>query len=348
MYHFSAQVISRSSGRTATAAAAYRAGEEVTDHRTGEVHDYTRKGGVVGAGILAPADAPAWVLDREKLWNQVEASERRKDAQLCREIDAAIPIELNEHQRIDAVRTFVEQEMVSRGMVADVAFHDFDSGNPHCHIMLTMRHLEPDGFGAKNRDWNDRSVLQGWREKWADHMNKALELAGEEKRIDHRSYVDQGLNLEPTWHMGPAVAAMERRRPGSTRVGQANLLIEYENEKREHEETLVEVDEYYVEQLEVANQLIKIEITKAAAEVSRAAAAREAARAAQQASDAAAMLTAMKAQKAAQGSPEAVETAPEKPLTQLQKDQAAWDAKHGRQIDDLDDWDDLDDGPTMG
>jgi len=189
---------------------------------------------------------------------------------------------------------------------------------------------------------------QGWREKWADHMNKALELAGEEKRIDHRSYVDQGLNLEPTWHMGPAVAAMERRRPGSTRVGQANLLIEYENEKREHEETLVEVDEYYVEQLEVANQLIKIEITKAAAEVSRAAAAREAARAAQQASDAAAMLTAMKAQKAAQGSPEAVETAPEKPLTQLQKDQAAWDAKHGRQLDDLDDWDDLDDGPTMG
>lgn len=222
MYHFSAQVISRKAGRSATAAAAYRAGEEVTDHRTGEVHDYTRKGGVVGASILAPADAPAWVFDREQLWNQVESAERRKDAQLCREIDAAIPVELDEHQRIEAVRQFVEAEMVSRGMVADVAFHDFDNDNPHCHIMLSMRDLEPDGFGKKNRDWNDRSVLNGWREKWAEHMNKALELAGEEKRIDHRSYADQGLDYEPTWHMGPAVAAMERRKPGSTRIGQEN------------------------------------------------------------------------------------------------------------------------------
>jgi len=230
MYHFSAQVISRKSGRSATAAAAYRAGEEVTDHRTGEVHDYSRKGGVVGASILAPADAPAWVFDREQLWNQVEAKERRKDAQLCREIDAALPVELDEHQRIEAVRQFVEAEMVSRGMVADVAFHDFDSGNPHCHIMLSMRHLEPEGFGAKNRDWNDRSVLNGWREKWAEHMNKALELAGEEKRIDHRSYADQGLDYEPTWHMGPAVAAMERRSPGSTAVGRMNQEIEARNE----------------------------------------------------------------------------------------------------------------------
>jgi len=139
-------------------------------------------------------------------------------------------VELDEHQRIEAVRQFVEQEMVSRGMVADVAFHDFDSGNPHCHIMLSMRDLEPDGFGKKNRDWNDRSVLNGWREKWAEHMNKALELAGEEKRIDHRSYADQGLDFEPTWHMGPAVAAMERRSPGSTAVGRMNQEIEARNE----------------------------------------------------------------------------------------------------------------------
>lgn len=244
MYHFSAQVISRKAGRSATAAAAYRAGEEVTDHRTGEVHDYTRKGGVVGASILAPADAPAWVFDREQLWNQVESAERRKDAQLCREIDAAIPVELDEHQRIEAVRQFVEAEMVSRGMVADVAFHDFDNDNPHCHIMLSMRDLEPDGFGKKNRDWNDRSVLNGWREKWAEHMNKALELAGEEKRIDHRSYADQGLDYEPTWHMGPAVAAMERRNPGSTAVGRMNQEIEARNEiiAQDYEAEALELD----------------------------------------------------------------------------------------------------------
>lgn len=270
IYHLSAQVISRKAGRSATAAAAYRAGEKIEDRRTGETFDYTRKGGVYGASILVPAGAPAWATDRAELWNQVELAEIRKDAQVCREIDVALPVELDDEQRVDALRAFVQEQFVDQGMIADVAFHDFDSRNPHAHIMLTMRDVGPEGFGKKNRSWNQRELIPHWRKAWENHANAALARAGVDSRIDHRSYEAQGLNCEPTQHMGPAVAAMERRKPGSTRIGQENIARLFRNEDQEHEQILIEVEEFYVEQLEIEESQVIVEIAKTEAAASRA------------------------------------------------------------------------------
>jgi hypothetical protein len=252
IYHFSAQMIKRSGGRSATAAAAYRAAENIVDRTTGEAFDYTRKGGVFGASILAPLMAPSWATDRSELWNQVEEVERRRDAQVAREIDLAIPIELNDHDRIELVRNFVQESFVDLGMVADVCFHDFESGNPHAHIMLTTREIGPEGFGKKRRDWNEHSLVPSWRAAWSAHANWALESAGFTCRIDYRSYEARGVDLIPTVHMGPAVAGMERRGI-STRVAEMNKQIEKTNSQ--YMDRQVELE---VERLEVIAEIERI------------------------------------------------------------------------------------------
>lgn len=239
IYHFSAQTINRTAGRSATAAAAYRAGEEIADKRQGLIHDYTRKGGVLHSEIMAPSNAPPWASDRGSLWNEVEHSEKRKDAQVAREIVVAIPHELNENQRIELVRGFAKSQFVDRGMIADMNFHAPDDGgdhrNFHAHIMLTMRDVSLDGFGNKNRSWNDTALLQGWREEWQNHVNRSLEAAGSDARVDHRSLKDQRaealengdlnraeeLDREPQIHLGPKTthilreAAKQGRMPHS-------------------------------------------------------------------------------------------------------------------------------------
>lgn len=213
-YRFSAQVIGRSSGRSAVAAAAYRAGIAITDERTGLAHDYTRRGGVVHAEILLPHQAPSWMAERAALWNAVEAAEKRKDAQLAREILLNLPHELDEAQRRELARGFVREEFVQRGMVADLAVHaphqDGDDRNHHAHVMLTMRGIDGEGFGKKERGWNDTGLLEGWRERWADHQNRALEKAGLAVRVDHRSLEDRGIDREPEPKLGPVATQMER------------------------------------------------------------------------------------------------------------------------------------------
>jgi len=270
IYHFHAQVISRKSGRSSTAAAAYRAGEKIADDRTGEIFDFTRKGGVDSAEILTPDGAPSWALDRSRLWNQVEGVEIRKDAQLCREIDVAIPRELADDQRRELVRGFVRDHFVSQGMIADVAFHDFDSENPHAHVMLTMRDVGPEGFGKKNRDWNDRALLAAWREGWAEAANAALESAQVDAKIDHRSYEAQGLDRLPTAHLGPAAAEMERRSPGSSRVGLSNWEIECSNDEWEREDFEIELDEIRLENLDIRLMAGAVEIHRTQAAIRRA------------------------------------------------------------------------------
>ena len=191
IYHFDASVISRSKGRSATAAAAYRTAEVINDHRTGEVHDYSRKGGVLHTEIIAPDNAPAWVHDRSALWNAVEDAERRKDAQVAREVRVALPSELTTEQNADLVRAFVQEQFVARGMIADVALHapgrEGDQRNHHTHIMLTTRAVGPEGFGAKNRDWNAKDLLVDWRGSWAEHVNNTLERCHIHDRVDHRT-----------------------------------------------------------------------------------------------------------------------------------------------------------------
>lgn len=208
IYHFSAKVISRANGSSAVASAAYRSASELHDDRLGRSHDFSNKAGVIHSEVLLPKDAPERLFDRATLWNEVEAGEKRKDAQLAREVEFSIPREMNEKQGIQLARDFVEKEFVKRGMVADLNVHwdkaKDGSPKPHAHVMLAMREVGPEGFGKKNRDWNSNELLKEWREAWATHVNERMAELGIEGRIDHRSYADQGIALEPQHKIGPA------------------------------------------------------------------------------------------------------------------------------------------------
>lgn len=214
LYHLSAKVIKRSSGQSAVACAAYRSGQNLNDERYNKTYNYQNKGQKEGikAFILAPEKSPEWVYDREKLWNKVEAFENRKDAQLAREIVCALPIELNKEENQKLITDFVNQNFVNFGMVADVALHKLDSHNPHAHIMLSLREVDGDGFKSKkNRDWNKSELLELWRERWEEHLNKALEQKNVESRVTHKSFKDLGIDLLPTVKMGVASKSMERK-----------------------------------------------------------------------------------------------------------------------------------------
>ncbi len=207
-------MISRSQGRSVTAASAYRVAERIEDRRTGLTFDYAAKGGVDHTEILAPDHAPDWVHDRSELWNRVEESETRKNSQVAREVRVALPDELTHAQRVALVRDYAQTQFVDRGMVADIALHApgraGDERNHHAHILLTTREVDADGFTTKNRDWNKVEVLEGWREAWARDSNAALERAGVEDRVDHRTLVaqrDEALEL--------ASAARERGDEGA-------------------------------------------------------------------------------------------------------------------------------------
>jgi len=224
IYHFSAKIISRSTGRSAVAAAAYRSASRLFDERTEQLFDYCRKAGVLNSEILMPDGAPERWSDRAVLWNEVEWGEKRKDAQLCREIEFALPREMKPDDAIELARAFVEREFVRRGMVADLNVH-CDIGEdglpkPHAHVMLALREVGADGFGAKARDWNSTALLEHWREAWAEHANARLAELDLDIRIDHRSLKDQGIDLEPQFKIGPAAARCEARGRASERVDQ--------------------------------------------------------------------------------------------------------------------------------
>jgi hypothetical protein len=195
IYHLRATMISRSQGRSATAASAYRVAERIEDRRTGLTFDYAARSGVDHTEILAPDYAPDWVRDRSELWNRVEESETRKNSQVAREVRVALPDELTHAQRVALVRDYAQAQFVDRGMVADIALHapgrEGDERNHHAHILLTTREIDAEGFTTKNRDWNKVEVLEGWREAWARDSNAALERAGIEDRVDHRTLVAQ-------------------------------------------------------------------------------------------------------------------------------------------------------------
>ena len=214
IYHVSAKIISRSGGKSVLAAAAYRAGDQLTDVRLGTRFDYTKKQGVDSTIILAPSNAPDWVSNREKLWNEVEAAENRKDSQLAREFNIALPVELNNEQMKDLAKSYVQEQFVNRGMIADVAFHDLNSDNPHFHVLLTMRDITEQGFSLKkNRDWNSTELLVEQREAWANHVNAALENLGlVEEKIDHRTLVAQGITERIAQvHLGPELHRMREQ-----------------------------------------------------------------------------------------------------------------------------------------
>jgi ATP-dependent exoDNAse (exonuclease V) alpha subunit len=212
IYHFSAKVISRANGSSAVGSAAYRSAERLHDERLDRDHDFTNKAGVVHSEVMLPEGAPERLSDRSTLWNEVEVTELRKDAQLSREVEFAIPRELNQQQGIDLARDFVQTEFVDRGMIADLNVH-WDMGadgfaKPHAHVMLTMREVTEDGFGKKVRAWNETEQLEQWRERWGSHANERLTELDIDASIDHRSFKDQGIDLAPQNKIGPAALRM--------------------------------------------------------------------------------------------------------------------------------------------
>lgn len=198
IFHMSAQTISRSKGHSSVAAAAYRHGEKMTDEHTGEIHDYSKKKGVSDSVVLIPEGADKRFLKPEYLFNTIEKHEKRKDAQLAREFNIALPVEMTDEQKKALAIDFCNENFVKNGMIADIAFHKLDSDNPHFHVMLTTRKLTPDGagFGQKVREWNSKEQLQEWRKSWADTANEHLQAAGIDARIDHRSLKDQKAELD--------------------------------------------------------------------------------------------------------------------------------------------------------
>ena len=202
IYHLTAKIVHRAKGQSAVAAAAYRSGSLLHEESTGITHDYTRKRGVEHTEILAPDGAPAWVFDRETLWNAVELAEKRKDAQVAREIEIGLPVELTQSEQIALACDFAKREFVRKGMIADVGVHLDNPLNPHAHILLSTRELTSEGFGPKRRDWNAKQELLAWRRGWAEVTNEHLAEAGLAVRIDHRSYAEQQLDLIPGRKIG--------------------------------------------------------------------------------------------------------------------------------------------------
>ena len=219
IYHLSVKAVSRSAGRSATAAAAYRAGCEIADERTGEIHDYRRKAGVESADIVLPDGAPEWATDRAKLWNAAELAEKRKDACVAREFEVALPAELSPSERRRLALDFAKDMANREGCAVDVAIHapgrEGDNRNHHAHILRTTRKVEADGLGAKldtEKAGRKRSDdLEAVRAKWADLMNERLRENGIAARVDHRSLEAQGIDRAPTKHLGPVATAYERR-----------------------------------------------------------------------------------------------------------------------------------------
>ena len=239
IYHCSIKIVSRGKGKSAVAAAAYRSGEKLTNEWDGLTHDYTKKGGVVHSEILLPAHAPPAFSDRSTLWNSVELSEKSNNAQLAREVEIALPVELSREEQTRLVREYCSSQFVSKGMIADFNLHDTGGGNPHAHILLTMRPLDEKGAwlpkskkkyvldenGEKIRlpsgryktrkvdlvDWNNRENAEVWRRAWADLANEFLERNDCPERIDHRSYERQGIEQIPTVHVGVSATQMEKK-----------------------------------------------------------------------------------------------------------------------------------------
>ena len=233
IYRFEAKIISRNgerstvasasyrTGKCATSAAAYRAGATLTDERTGQRYDYTNKRGVMGAEIILPAGAPAWMKDRSQLWNAIEKIEKRKDAQLARDFILSLPHELSHAQRVALTQEFVREQFANKGYVADIAWHSphkGDSLNHHAHVMVTMRKVEGDGFARlKERPAPGVHPAKAWkdelgrlRQAWEDTANKHLAAAGLEVRIDCRSNEAQGNGRVPEPKMGSLAAVIER------------------------------------------------------------------------------------------------------------------------------------------
>lgn len=188
IFHLEFKIVKRSEGMSSCRKAAYHARCKITDDRTGNTYDFSHRTDLSHHQILAPVSAPSHIIESSTtLWNEVERVERQKDGQTARYFDVAIPCEISNEEKIKLVVEYCQKNFVDKGMIADIAFHDLDGKNPHAHVMLTLKPITADGFGKKERSWNDKKNVVLWREAWSTLTNRYLEAAGTEQRIDHRS-----------------------------------------------------------------------------------------------------------------------------------------------------------------
>lgn len=262
--HF--KYIKRSKGHSAIAAAAYRSGERLHNRYDDMTHDFTKRRGIVFTQILLPENAPDTYLDRETLWNAVELGEKCHNAQLAREFDVSLDRELDREEQIELILGYVQKVFVDRGMCADIAIHDKGDGNPHAHVMLTLRSIDKNGrwmgkwkknyildrYGNKVydpikkqykigrsiplNDWNDKGNVEMWRREWAEAYNRALELKGLEKQVTHMSYERQDNGRKPTIYLGRRVLALAARGIETDRYIENEAIKEHERRRREREQ----------------------------------------------------------------------------------------------------------------
>ena len=263
IFHCQIKIISRGKGKTSTAAAAYRSGTKIVDDELGETYNYTRKGGVAFSEIILCANAPSTYSDRQTLWNEVQKIEKQKNAQLCREVEVALPIEFSRDEQVEVVREYIKKNFTDKGMIADWSLHDKSDGNPHAHILLTMRPLKQNGeWGAKRKDsyafddngnripvidpktgkqkigargrkmWERISIQStDWNDQTkAEEWRKSwADICNEhlkgQAHIDHRSYARQGKEQLPMLHESYAARKIVKR-------GGYSYIIEYNEQVR--------------------------------------------------------------------------------------------------------------------
>ena len=256
IFHCSVKTISRGSGQSIVASAAYRHACKLEDARTGEVHDYSRKSGLESSEIFLPSEVnPIWARDRSQLWNAAEAAETRKNSRVGREVVLALPDELTAHQRQELTWEMARHLADHYCVAVDVAIHkpsrNGDQRNHHAHMLMSVRQITTEGFGKKVREMDDKEQgpkeVEHIRSEWAHLANMALERAGKNVQIDHRSFQRQGVDRMPTIHMGPAATGMQRRGE-KTRLGERNHEAAVINDKLAE----LEYELYKIQELEIA------------------------------------------------------------------------------------------------
>lgn len=267
IYHFTVSIISRGKGKSAVASAAYCAAEKIVNDYDGITHDYTKKQGVIYSEIMLPDNVPEEFKNRNYLWNSVELSEKNCNAQLARQVEFALPKEFSKKEQIDLTRNYIKTNFVSKGMIADFSIHDKEDGNPHAHIMLTMREVNSEGkWMAKSykeyildksgqkiktvngnykcrkverNDWNNRDNVTMWRLKWADAVNEKFKEVGiDVTPVDHRSYKEQKKIFLPTRHLG-CYSSKKERFGYQTKRGNYNREVAIQNKKRKEKIELI-------------------------------------------------------------------------------------------------------------
>lgn len=250
IFHLDFKIVKRSEGKSSVAKAAYHARCRITDERTGDTYDYSRRTDLCGHFILAPVNAPEHIVkDSTALWNEVERVERQQNGQTSRYFDVAIPAELNNDDKKKLVLEYCHKNFVNKGMIADIAFHDLDSDNPHAHVMLTLKTIGPEGFGKKERSWNDRKMSVLWRESWASMANSYLSAAGSPERIDHRTLQAQheealsnaAATLDNEEQALWLAKAAETNRPAMKRIHSAKWRNKAAQEQRSAEQAVRDV-----------------------------------------------------------------------------------------------------------